>query len=387
MIKAYKENILIIADNIIPNDKEQEFNKATVCLKLLDINKTQITDKIYKEEIDIKRSSTYKKIFDEYNVTDYDEIEKDILVFKFTTEELAENKLKLQDEDIKKIAYVSAKIEAKCTKTAKNDCDKWLDYRICNFKITEEDFNQIFPKAPAEKRKEVLEIFNKYCCAFEINTPLRASHFFAQVRAEVGDTLVGSEESLWYSVEALKITFSRYFKHFPNEANRLGYIRADEAKYKNLSIENKKLFNIKNGRYYYKQLPKEDEIAKRVYCCDDNGFTLKEGGCENGLLYKGKGFIQLTWKDNYQNVNKILKEKVPKENLNIVDNPNGLLETKVGMLSAMGFWEWKKLNNIADKGAIDSVVDLIVNVVNEKTGSRNARKQYFQDIYKILKDK
>lgn len=52
----------------------------------------------------------------------------------------------------------------------------------------------------------------------------------------------------------------------------------------------------------------------------------------------------------------------------------------------MGFWEWKKLNNRADKGATDSVVDSIINVVNEKTESRNNRKKYFQDIYKILKD-
>lgn len=386
MTKSYKEKILIIADIIIPKDKKQEFNKATIYLKLLDINKTQISNKIHEKEVDIKKSSTYKKLFIENNITDYDKIEKDVLVHIFITKELAEEKLKLQKEDIEKIAYVSAKIEAKCTKTSKNDCNNWLEYRICNFNIIEEDFKKIFPKAPAEKREEVLEVFNKYCCAFEINTPLRASHFFAQVKEEVGDKLVGTEESLFYSENGLKSIFGRYFNEFSDEIDKFAYKgKIDEFTYRKLSDLEKKKY-IKFGKRYYTQLANEDEIAKRVYCCDDNGFILKQGGCQNGLLYKGKGFIQLTWKSNYEAVNKILKSKVPKENLDILNNPNSLLETKVGMLSAMGFWEWKKLNNRADKGATDSVVDSIINVVNEKTESRNNRKKYFQDIYKILKD-
>ena len=46
---------------------------------------------------------------------------------------------------------------------------------------------------------------------------------------------------------------------------------------------------------YYSQFPQEDEITKRVYCCNGEGnyFTncLTQGGCDEGLLYKGKGFI------------------------------------------------------------------------------------------------
>lgn len=374
MIKAYKENILIIADNIIPNYKEQEFNKATVCLKLLDINKTQISDKIYKEEIDIKRSSTYKKIFDEYNVTDYDEIEKDILVFKFTTEELAEDRLKLQNEDIKKIAYVSAKIEAKCTKTAKNDCDKWLDYRICNFKIIEEDFNQIFPKAPAEKRKEVLEIFNKYCCAFEINTPLRASHFFAQVKEEVGENINYQNEVLVYSAKRLKNQYKvidddgkekpgapfSYFWNNPAEADKYGSIKAIGQK------------------------ANPEAIANRVYSNKYGNGDIKSG---DGWKYRGKGFIQLTWKSNYEAVDKEIIKRITNEKFtSFKENPELVIKSiKNAMVSSMAYWTMKDLNKKSDNAGWNrNNVDNITNIVNSRTSSKEYRKKHFDFIKSIL---
>lgn len=374
MVKAYKEDILIIADNIIPNYKEQEFNKATVCLKLLDINKTQITEKTYKEEIDIKKSSTYKKLFDEYNITDYNEIEKDILVFKFTTEELAENKLKLQNEDIKKIAYVSAKIEAKCTKTAKNDCDKWLDYRICNFKIIEEDFNQIFPKAPAEKRKEVLEIFNKYCCAFEINTPLRASHFFAQVKEEVGENINYQNEILIYSAKRLKNQYKvidddgkekpgapfSYFWNNPAEADKYGSIKAIGQK------------------------ANPEAIANRVYSNKYGNGDIKSG---DGWKYRGKGFIQLTWKSNYETVDKEIIKRITNERFtSFKENPELVIKSiKNAMVSSMAYWTIKDLNKKSDNAGWNrNNVDNITNIVNSRTSSKEYRKKHFDFIKSIL---
>jgi len=155
-------------------------------------------------------------------------------------------------------------------------------------------FKLIFPNAPEDKREEVLEVFNKYCHAFEINTPLRVAHFFAQVKEEVGNSLIGNEESLWYSVSALKSMFKRYFNNYPEEADELGYKRISSSAYQALSNTQKALYT-KRGSMYYSQFPQEDEIAKRVYCCNGEGnyFTncLTQGGCDEGLLYKGKGFI------------------------------------------------------------------------------------------------
>lgn len=372
MVKAYKENILIIADNIIPNYKEQEFNKATVCLKLLDINKTQITDKIYKEEIDIKRSSTYKKIFDEYNVTDYDEIEKDILVFKFTTEELAEDRLKLQNEDIKKIAYVSAKIEAKCTKTAKNDCDKWHDYRICNFKITEEDFNQIFPKAPVEKRKEVLEIFNKYCCAFEINTPLRASHFFAQVKEEVGENINYKNESLNYSAIRLTAPKGTIVKDYDGKKKPA----ADFSYFKKNHLDAEKYGASST------QKANQEMIANLAYANRNGNGDVKSG---DGWNFRGKGFIQLTGKENYTNAQKEIKSRIPNSNIDIIKKPESILTIEGAMVSSMAYWTMKGLNKKSDNAGWDrNNVNNITDVVNSGTSSKEDRKRNFDFIKSIL---
>jgi len=253
--------------------------------------------------------------------------------------------------------------------------------------LTLEKFTQIFPGATLEKRNEVLTIFNKYCEKFELNTPLRIAHFFAQVKEEVGNSLTGNVESLWCSVNALKRMFTRYFRNFPNDADEIGYKRISSSSYRRLSNESKALYT-KNGPYYYSQFPDEDAIVKRVYCCNGIGnyFTNSrtQGGCDKGILYKGKGFIQLTWRSNYEAVNEILQEKILDENIDIVTNPNTVLETKIGLLSAMGFWEYQNLNNKADEGSTGEEVNSITAIVNLKTGSYAERREHFTHIYEIL---
>ncbi|WP_258239501.1 hypothetical protein, partial [Arcobacter sp. LA11] len=254
--------------------------------------------------------------------------------------------------------------------------------------LTKEIFDKIFPDAPENKRKEVLDLFNTYCHDFEINTPLRVAHFFAHVKAEVGKTLKGNIEDLTYKVSALKSLFGRYFNHYPNEADLYGYKgKISKAQYLSLSTLEKSKYT-KSGSRYYKQVANQDEIAKRIYCCSgtDGYFLLKKGGDISGIKYKGKGFLQLTWKGNYKKVNDILKNKISDLNIDIVTNPNSILNTKEGMLSAMGFWEWQKLNEKADNGDSDNVVDSITDKINFYTKSRQKRKNYFREIYTILKD-
>ncbi len=255
--------------------------------------------------------------------------------------------------------------------------------------LTMEKFTQIFSGATSVKRNEVLTIFNKYCEKFELNTPLRMAHFLTQVKEEVGNALVGKSEDLWYSISALKSLFTRYFRTYPIEANELGYIRIASNVYRRLSSSDKEMYTYRSkDKLYYKQFPQADEIAKRVYCCNNTrgDFTLIQGGCEDGLNYKGKGFIQLTWKVNYRKVNEILNNKVTDMDIDIETNPDSVLETEIGMLAAMGFWEWKELNDIADTGATGDVVDNITRIVNLNTGSYGKRRTHFTSIYNILRN-
>lgn len=249
--------------------------------------------------------------------------------------------------------------------------------------ISSIQMQKMFPDSVEIKREEVRKLFNQYADRFEINTPERISQFFAQIKAEVGYALLGKEESLWYSVQALKSTFRRYFNTYPGEAEELGYKRISIGEYNGLPSAAKRSYSVQ-GPYAYSQLPQPDEIAKRVYCCsaDAGGFTLTKGGCEEGLMYKGKGFIQLTWKSNYEAVENILKQKLPEESINIVANPDQLLETKLGLLSAMGFWWMKNLNSLA--AASTESTDLITAVVNLHTNSYEKRRNFFVSIYRVF---
>ncbi|WP_028620465.1 hypothetical protein [Pseudomonas sp. Ant30-3] len=249
--------------------------------------------------------------------------------------------------------------------------------------ISKVQMEKMFPSSSDGKREEVREIFNRYAARFEINTPARIAQFFAQVKTEVGAALVGKSESLWYSVSALKNLFKRYFDTYPAEAEQLGYKRIEMVQYNALSPAARSAYTL-NGGKAYSQLPKPDEIAKRVYCCcsASGNFVLTSGGCAEGLSYKGKGFIQLTWKANYKAVEDVLKAKLPEEAIDIVANPDQLLDTKIGLLSAMGFWEWQHLNTKVAPN-VEST-DNITKVVNLKTESYAERRTNFTEIYQVF---
>ncbi|RON51115.1 hypothetical protein [Pseudomonas frederiksbergensis] len=249
--------------------------------------------------------------------------------------------------------------------------------------ISKNQMERMFPSSSDSKREEVRELFNKYAGRFEINTPARISQFFAQVKTEVGAALVGKSESLFYAIPVLKSLFKRYFDTYPAEADQLGYKRIEMAQYNALSPAAKSGYTIFKGRAY-SQFPQPDEIAKRVYCCcsEAGTFVLTPGGCSEGLSYKGKGFIQLTWKANYKAVEDVLKAKLPEETIDIVANPDRLLETKMGLLSAMGFWEWQKLNNKVAPNVVST--DNITKVVNLNTESYEERRTHFTEIYQVF---
>ncbi|MGP9493632.1 hypothetical protein, partial [Psychrobacter sp. AOP7-B1-24] len=67
-------------------------------------------------------------------------------------------------------------------------------------------------------------------------------------------------------------------------------------------------------------------------------------------------------------------------------NPDSVLNTREGILTVLGFWEWKKLNKKSDKGAIAAAVDSITNDVNYHTTSRQKRKDNFTKFYAIMAD-
>ena len=157
---------------------------------------------------------------------------------------------------------------------------------------------------------------------FELNTPLRLAHFLAQCGHESGGFKF-LRENLNYSAKGLMGIFKKYF---PTEA-----------------VANQ-----------YQRQP--DKIANKVYASRMGNGPEATG---DGAKFKGRGFIQLTGKDNYTAFSKSIGE-------DCVANPD-LVATKYPLASAAWFFHKNGLHKIADEGASDLVVTKVTKRVNGGT--------------------
>jgi putative chitinase len=175
---------------------------------------------------------------------------------------------------------------------------------------------------------------------FEINTPLRLAHFLAQCGHESGQFRVVNE-NLNYGAKGLLGIFKKYF---PTE---------DKAK-------------------TYERKP--EKIANLVYASRMGNGPESSG---DGYKYRGRGYIQLTGKDNYTAFGKSIGE-------NIQATPD-LVATKYPLLSAAWFFNKNGLHKLADKGATPEVVTMVTKRVNGGTIGLADRLKHFKEYYELLK--
>ncbi len=173
---------------------------------------------------------------------------------------------------------------------------------------------------------------------FQINTPLRLAHFLAQCAHESGEFKV-TQENLNYSADGLKKTFSKYFPDNLAES----YARQPE------------------------------KIASRVYA---NRMGNGDEASKEGYKYRGRGYIQLTGKDNYSAFDKSVDDDIL--------NNSDLVSEKYALLSAAWFWNSRSLNSSADKGSSDAVVTEITKKVNGGTLGLDERIKNFKKYYALL---
>jgi len=179
--------------------------------------------------------------------------------------------------------------------------------------------------------KGVMDQIPSVIDTFQINTPLRLAHFLAQCAHE-SNNFKATIENLNYSAKSLRAVFGKYFPD-------------DEI----------------SKAYEYKA----EKIANIVYANrmgnDDKG---------DGWKYKGRGYIQLTGKNNYAAFDKVVPEDV-------LANPD-LVATKYPLLSAAWFWDSKNLNTLADNGKSDAVVTQMTKKVNGGTVGLDDRLAKFK---------
>jgi putative chitinase len=178
-----------------------------------------------------------------------------------------------------------------------------------------------------------MEILPKY----EINTPNRIAGFFAQCGHESMNFTVLSE-NLNYRAETLEKLFSKYF-------SKAGRNAADYAK------QPEKIANV----IYANRMGNGDTASGEAY------------------LFRGRGVIQLTGKDNYSAFAASIKMSLP----DVID----YVQTKKGALeSACWYWASRNINAVCDANDITKMSKL----VNGGTIGLDDRRKHYEQALAVL---
>ena len=172
------------------------------------------------------------------------------------------------------------------------------------YKIDIAKFKSVFPNC--KNADELCNLMDNILPAEGIDTKERVNAFLAQCGHESGG-FTNFAENLNYSAKGLRRVFGKYF---PTDALAAEFER------------------------------KPEKIANKVYANRMGNSTEASG---DGFKYRGRGFIQLTGKDNYINFSK-------DTGIDIVSNPDEAFKDKSILLkTAIWFWNKRNLNALADK--------------------------------------
>ena len=177
---------------------------------------------------------------------------------------------------------------------------------MSNFILSREQLAQLLPGNPyLDHWYHALE---QALPDYDINTPQRVAAFIAQCAHESGG-FRALKENLNYRAVTLRKVFPKYF---PDDATAAAYAQQPE------------------------------KIANRVY---GNRMGNGDEASGDGFRYCGRGLIQLTGKQNYQNFADSIETPVE-------DIPEYLATFEGAVQSACWFWEANNLNQWADKNDI-----------------------------------
>lgn len=202
-----------------------------------------------------------------------------------------------------------------------------------SYQITKEILSKLVPGTIKDIDLIVVklnEVFKRY----QINTPLRVAHFLAQVITESGG-FKSRVENLNYSSQRLLTVFPKYF-------------------------------NLETSKSYANN---PQRIANRVYANRGGNGSELSG---DGWRYRGRGFIQLTFKNNYEKIGKFL-------DYDFVKDPESLEKTSAAIYSAAAYWTMCNINRWADKDSLMDVTKAVnggYNGLPDRTKNLSICKKY-----------
>lgn len=183
------------------------------------------------------------------------------------------------------------------------------------FKITLDEFNSLTQNRVKDNAPEIVSKLNEVFEKYQINTKLRVCHFIAQLCNESGCFTVRTE-NLNYSASRLRKIFPKYF---PTNALAMKYAGKPQL------------------------------IANRVYA---NRIGNGNEASGDGWKYRGRGYIQLTGRANYEWISKDL-------DYDFINKPDDLIKISCSVYSAAAFWSKRNCNKYADLDDIKGVTKLV----------------------------
>lgn len=166
----------------------------------------------------------------------------------------------------------------------------------------------------------VLEQIPDTAAKFGITTNLRLAHFLAQCALESAG-FTATVENLNYRAQRIPEVFGKYFKN------------VDPAPYAH----------------------NPEKLGSRVYA---NRMGNGDEASGDGFKFRGRGYIQLTGKNNYTSFSQFVGE-------DCVANPD-LVETKYPLSSAAFFFNSNNIWSVCDQGSSDGIVSRVSTRVNGK---------------------
>tara|TARA_R110000822_G_scaffold138081_1_gene275607 strand:+ start:1406 stop:1999 length:594 start_codon:yes stop_codon:yes gene_type:complete len=195
------------------------------------------------------------------------------------------------------------------------------------------DLNKLKGHVPDTVISQIPEVMQK----FGIDTPVELAHFLAQCGHESGGFKVVNE-NLNYSAKGLNGIFKKYF---PTTQLAEAYQRQPQ------------------------------KIANKVYA---NRMGNGDEASGEGFKFRGRGYIQLTGKQNYTAFGKAI-------GVDICATPD-LVATKYPLLSAAWFFSKNCLGKCKD--ASDASVLAVTKCVNGGTIGLPDRQKHFKEYYHLL---
>jgi putative chitinase len=174
----------------------------------------------------------------------------------------------------------------------------------------------------------------------QINGPLRLCHFLSQCDHESGHFSV-THENLNYRESALRDKLSKYFN-------------AEQA------VE-------------YRHKP--DRIANRIYA---NRMGNSDEASGDGWKYRGRGYIQLTGRDNYASFGRYA-------GLGLLDNPQ-LVSTRYPLESAAWFFTMNSLWKICDEGHDFETIKKLTKRINGGLNGIDDRERLFYKYWRAINE-